>query len=71
MNIYSDGITIYLDGIFLDGINLKHAVHHAPKTLAVRARLGLSKDYRGTSLIRNRHPVGSYGRPMPRVPGGS
>ena len=27
--------------------------------------------YRGNSLIRNRHPVGPYRRPMPRVLGGS
>ena len=23
--------------------------------------------YRGTSLIRKRHPLGPYGRPMPRA----
>ena len=27
--------------------------------------------YRGTSLIRNRFPLGPYGRHMPRVLGGS
>ena len=27
--------------------------------------------YRGTSFIRNRHPVGPYSRTMPRVLGGS
>ena len=27
--------------------------------------------YRGTSLVRNRHPVGPYCRPMARVPGRS
>ena len=25
------------------------------------------QDYRGTSLIRNRHPVGPYSRPSPRA----
>ena len=28
-------------------------------------------DYRGTSLIRNRAPLGPYSRTMPRVLGGS
>jgi len=30
-----------------------------------------SLDYRGTSLIRNRTPLGPYRRPMPRFLGGS
>ena len=29
----------------------------------------LGVDYRGTSLIRNLHPVGPYGRTMPRLLG--
>ena len=28
-------------------------------------------NYRGTSLIRKRYPIGPYRRPMPRVLGGS
>ena len=29
--------------------------------------LALESNYRGTSLIRNRHPLGPYRRPLPRV----
>ena len=27
--------------------------------------------YKATSLVRNRHPIGSYRRPMPRILRGS
>jgi len=39
---------------------LAHPVH-------VEFRTPLSSEYRGTSLIRNRTPLGSYSRTMPRV----
>ena len=46
------------------GCKVCTAQHHAPRQHG-------PERYRGTSFIRNRHPVGPYSRTMPRVLGGS
>ena len=49
---------------------LGSAIGNKERRKAVAARLGASvwlADYRGTSLIRNHHPVGPYSRTMPRL----
>ena len=41
------------------------------KTTRCREEEAIGRRYRGTSLIRNRAPLGPYSRPMPRALRGS
>ena len=44
------------------------SLYEGPPGWPVLARCGRAvRSYRGTSLIRNRHPVGPYSRTMPRL----
>ena len=53
-----------LGSVYRDGVGGGRGTSRTPLRSVVHASIC---DHRGTSLIRNRHPVGPYRRPMPRV----
>ena len=62
--------TVLLEGP-MGRLFLMSKVPHVGFSVQLVVRSGPNVRYRGTSLIRKRHLLGPYRRPMPRVPGGS
>ena len=56
----------------IDGSTILQPIEHDDCNVLYQSRVQINPlHYRGTSLIRNRTPLGPYRRPMPRVLGGS
>jgi len=66
-----NGITPASPGIFASYTPSTFEGHQAKIETDQIGSWSTAEGYRGTSLIRNRHPVGPYNRTMPRVLGGS